>query len=263
MNHYSLQRHLTISTGMHLIPLALLIIYLIFFNQKLSERRKINIKLMENSVRVDVVAMPEKTLRELKNINLSDVNDIKGELAESPKPVEAPIKEDDIVMKTETPKKDFKSFLKELGQKVPKLGKTKDLGKGTTKGTKINNDVRSDLRDLVLAGNKLSEGRALVGGGVQGSSIEFEKYLGTIPDHVRPFWLLPSYLKQDPLQCRIRIYLGRDGVIIKAVVFESSGNEEYDERAITAIQKASPFPVPPIEFLPKVLNGQIILGFPL
>ncbi len=246
-----------------MLPLALLVIYLIFINDKLSQTRKINIKLMESAVRVDVVAMPEMTLRELKAINLNDVNDSKGQLAEPVAKSEAPIKPDDIVMKTEPPKKDFKSFLKELGQKLSKKDKTKVLEKGTPKGTKINDDLRADFKNLVVAGNKLSEGRALVGVGTQSISAEYEKYLGGIPDHVRPFWLLPSYLTKSALQCRIRIYLGRDGVIIKAVVFESSGNEEYDERAILAVQKASPFPVPPVAFLPKVVNGEIILGFPL
>ncbi|OFZ15001.1 MAG: hypothetical protein A2X86_06650 [Bdellovibrionales bacterium GWA2_49_15] len=241
-----------------MIPLALLVLYLLFLNEKLSETRKINIKLLETSVRVDMVAMPEMTLRELKTVNVSQVNDNKGGSAESTTKVEAPIKPDDIVMKTETSKKDFKSFLKELGQKLPKNEK-----KGTPKGTKMNEDLRADLRNLVVAGNKLSEGRALVGNGTQSNSAEFEKYLGMIPDHVRPFWLLPSYLKKDMLQCRIRIYLGRDGMLLKAVVFEPSGNEEYDERAISAVQKASPFPVPPTELLSKVLNGEIILGFPL
>ncbi len=226
--------------------------------------RKLNIKLLDSAVRVDVVAMPKMTIKELKLVNLNDVSTPeKGHEAEATPAPEPTIKPDDIVMKKEVPKKDFKSFLKELGQKVPEKSKAKTPGKGNAKDAKLDNEMRSDLKNLVVAGNKLSEGRALVGTGAQKNSGEFEKYLWGLPDHVRPFWLLPSYLTNSALQCRIRIFLSRNGDLIKSIIFETSGNAEYDERAMAAVQKASPYPVPPPEFIPRVLDGEIILGFPL
>ena len=59
-----------------------------------------------------------------------------------------------------------------------------------------------------------------------------------------------------------RIYLNSNGKLEKAEIFESSGNQEYDRRAIQAVM-TSTFPKPEKEIAQKVVAGDILLGFPL
>jgi len=46
------------------------------------------------------------------------------------------------------------------------------------------------------------------------------------------------------LSCKLRINLLPDGEVVGVSIVQSSGNEIFDRRALTAVQKASPLPVP-------------------
>lgn len=261
----SLKKYLAISSGLHfgIGLLAIIITSIVFY--KSESLKKENILLLESSVRVDMVAMPTMTVKELKNLNLSDTSvQPKGEdIAPAKKESEEPAKPDDIVLKKETEKKNFKSFLKDLGEQAS-LKVNKEAKNGSKTGLGLNQESREDLKNLVLAGNKLSAGQSTtqgeIGSATQG---EFAAYLWSLPDHVRGFWMLPSYLKGKSFKCRIRIFLGKDGSILKTEVYESSGSSEYDDRATDAVVKASPFPSPPSALVARVLRGDIVLGFPL
>ena len=46
------------------------------------------------------------------------------------------------------------------------------------------------------------------------------------------------------ITCKLRVQLAADGQVLSVNVTQSSGNEIFDRRAITAVQKSSPLPVP-------------------
>ena len=48
----------------------------------------------------------------------------------------------------------------------------------------------------------------------------------------------------ESLSCKLRVKLLPGGEVIDAFVAESSGNDIFDGRALLAVQKASPLPVP-------------------
>ena len=48
----------------------------------------------------------------------------------------------------------------------------------------------------------------------------------------------------EGLSCKLRVNLLPDGEVVNASIQESSGNDIFDRRAVTAVQKASPLPVP-------------------
>ncbi|PIP88883.1 MAG: hypothetical protein COW01_08470 [Bdellovibrionales bacterium CG12_big_fil_rev_8_21_14_0_65_38_15] len=220
---------------------------------KVQDIRNENIQLVQNSVRVDMVAMPELTIKELKTYE---------EPVSEPAPAEEVVKKEEPPVVADQPefveekkKQDFASMLKNLSQKkVEEKAAKKEKKKDSFDTSKINK--------LVAAGNKLSAGAALVGGEGSAAQGEYARYLGTIPEAIKPFWKLPSYLASQDLKARVRIFIKEDGTLIKAQLYESSGNEEYDQRAIDSVEKAR-FGRIPQGFAAKGLAGEIVLGFPL
>lgn len=210
------------------------------------------INIAQSAVRVDIVSMPKMTLKELENMTPGG-EEGKNEVAPISTP--APIKEDpkvteDVFLK-EKKLKNFSEMLKEMSRK--KLDKKKiEQVKG----------MKGELKQLLLAGNKISKGTSTTGVTQEQLSI-FSSYISRLPDHVKRYWRLPGYLGNQDLKCRIRIYLSQNGDLIKSEIYETSGNEEYDRLALQAVKAASPFPEAAIEIREQVLAGNILLGFPL
>lgn len=244
--------------------LGILIIFLVstlsisFFKEK---KRKENIRIVESSVRVDVVAMPEMTIKELRTMGLPKVGQEVPDTVSVKKVDPEPVGKNDF-LKTKK-KKNFLSMMKNLAQKKTKntVKKSKSKTKKTEKGVLDGLDHGS-LKKLILQGNKLSKGTSITGSG-QGATDAFSIYLGRLPEFVKPHWTLPSYLLDKEHKCRIRIFLSPNGKLIRSEIYESSGNTEYDSRAMAAVKKASPFPQLAEEFKKRGISGDIVLGFPL
>jgi colicin import membrane protein len=222
--------------------------------------RDAGLEIIQASVRVDVVGMPKMTLKELKELESMPVAPV-----EEPKVVEASkteevkpeIKPDDLVVPDESaPKrKSLTSFLTDYSsQKVKVDTKTK---KGD-KAAKL-----QGLDSLIIEGNRISKGTALVGSNSDMADSVFVGYVQRLPERVREHWRLPGYLKEQELKCRMHVWIGVRGEILRTEVRESSGNNEFDSRAEAAIRAAAPFTVPPPEVAPKLATRGIILGFPL
>lgn len=200
------------------------------------------------AIRVDVVGMPKMTLQELKKMSSGE----SGGGAE-----------------TEEDKTNESINFKKKGKNLSDLLKSeaqKDISlkpdEATAKGKKGKGKFKGDLSKLLYEGNRISKGMAIIGDTramVMGS---FGQYVSSIPDFVRPNWKLPASLLNMNLNCRIRIYLTAAGKLEKAEIYESSGNQEYDKRAIQAVMN-SVFPKPDKEIAEKVTSGDILLGFPL
>jgi len=215
------------------------------------------LELLKASVRVDIVGMPKMTIEELKRLELpSEVSQNPTAEAPAPKEVEteAEAKPDDIVMPSDNkPKKALSSFLQSYSSKKVDIKPTKNTGKGK----KI-----EGLDSLILEGNKLSKGTALFGDTSDMADSVFVGYVQIIPEKVKEHWKLPSFLKDQNLQCRIHVWIGPRGEILKTQIRESSGNSDYDSRALSAL-KAATLGVPPAEIVTKLSSRGIILGFPL
>ena len=216
-----------------------------------GNNRRTAIKLVPPSIRVDVIAMPELSLKELKNLSLKKTDWKEKFVKEDQDPA--------VVNFLKHKEEKFQEMLKKIGQKKVKKKKKKKKGKGK----EIGNRERRKLRKLVVKGNILSKGSALWGEGISEVSGEFSSYITQLPAWVRPHWTLPSYFADKKLQCRIRIFLSPSGRLLKTEIFSSSGNEEYDKKALMAVMASSPFPQFSAQIKHRVLKGDIILGFPL
>lgn len=260
MNANSLKKNLVTSSGFHVGLIGILFALGIVQKTLLDKIKKDNIILIESSVRVDVVAMPRMTLKELEAAQVQDS-------AAATKSKAPEVKEETPDTKNTFMKKgkSFADLMKNLSKKDvgAKKGKTKVKNRPKGKGDSLSDSARADLKSLVLAGNKISEGTAVSGSGSSARSEGFVRYVQNIPVHVRPQWTLPSYLMDKDLKCRIRIYIGNDGRLLKAEIFESSGNDEYDGRALRAVKISAPFPTPESKIAKSLSRGDLVLGFPL
>ncbi|ATH08810.1 hypothetical protein BIY24_12890 [Halobacteriovorax marinus] len=230
-------------------------------HDKIQSTRDYNMKLVQASVKVDMVAMPKFTLKELKAMQPPAKGEVVREKP-SAKPAEV-INKDDTVFEKKVSKPNFLDMMKDLSNKKVEVKKAKPTPKkkGADDGIGIDSNT---LKKLVAEGNKISKGVALSGTGRSDQELtEFQLYASTLSAKVKQFWKLPGYLIDKNLKCRIRIYLKSDGSLLRSEIFESSGEEEFDKRAMAAIKQASPFSAVPPASRGNALKGEIVLGFPL
>lgn len=175
-----------------------------------------------------------------------------------PKEEENPdvIKKDDLVIEEAGKEKRRSSFLNLVSNYSAKKVDKKERGNKEGVGNK-------NLASLVIEGNRVSKGSALVGDFSDDQNSEFSSYVQALPDRIRQHWKLPSFLLEKELQCRIKIYLSANGDLLKLEIHESSGVGEYDQKAEEAIRKAAPFSKPSETVAARLTSSGIILGFPL
>ncbi len=218
-----------------------------FFSSEINNK---DVKIIESAVRVDLVAMPKLTVLEKKKLDLTQT---------TPEVIPAKIEG----KSNETSYVEFKKVGKKvnLSNLLKNLSKNKVVKKKTEKTKpKIN---QQELKKLVLEGNIVSKGSTAVGSGQIHSDENFVNYIQSLPDRIRPNWKLPSYLLEKNLRCRLRVFLAANGKVLRITVFESSGDQEYDQKAIEAVRASSPLPLPGRDILARVSAGDVILGFPL
>ena len=211
--------------------------------------------LIKEFVQVDLVGMPKLTKSELEKISpvinhklpavekIDQVND-----ADSKKSVDG-----------------LSEFFKQMSKK--KVNKYVDPISGSNKGAikprKNKSPSLQKLSRLALEGNQLSRGGVVVGENQGFSNDDYEIYLSSIPAQVRPFWKLPSYLKGEHLKARLKIRIDGNGRIISLDLIESSGVEEFDQRAINAVKDVKLFTVPASSIREELAIRGVVLGFPL
>lgn len=219
------------------------------------------LEMMKASVRVDVVGMPKMTVQELRELQANipknpPAAEVKPAEEKKPEVTEAPPKPDDVVMPEEG-----KVAKKSLSDMLANYSKKNVVAKKEKKGSK--DSKIEGLDSLILEGNKISKGTALVGDVSDTQDAPLVAYAESMLEKIRANWKLPTFLKEQNLQCRIHIWVGVNGQLIKAEIREPSGNADYDNRAMGAIRASSPFAAPEASVADKVSQRGIIVGFPL
>jgi TonB family protein len=75
---------------------------------------------------------------------------------------------------------------------------------------------------------------------------EASVYLDKIERRIVAAWKVPP--KSDGLKVTLRYNLARNGSISFVRVEKSSGSQSFDDSAVQAVRRASPFPAPPKTF---------------
>ncbi len=109
-----------------------------------------------------------------------------------------------------------------------------------------------------IVGNKVASGHSLTGV----DKLEAEDYIASVEEHVKSFWRLPQYLSNKKLKAKVAVKWNAQGNLIQANIYESSGQQDFDQIALDTIKAASPLPVPPEKFIDLTKNVGILFGFP-
>jgi colicin import membrane protein len=229
--------------------------------QWLNSTVNTNIEIIKSSVRVDLVSMPKFTLKELEAIqDLPHVEEtVTKEVVEKAPEV---TDEKDVTFKTKATS--FDDFLNSQSNKKLKLKKKVEVKIKVKKENPLFGINKKELEKIIHAGNKISKGIALTGDSdADIKKVESEKYITGLISRIKRYWKLPSYLIDEDLNCAIRVFLKKNGNIIKLSIFESSGVKEYDEKALDAIKKAGPYDPLVEQIADRGARGDFVVGFPL
>lgn len=248
----SFNRFIVYAFALHVLVLGAGILVKDFsFNANVDNEAK-KLQIVRSAIRVDVVEMPRLTVQELKKTPTTKMDEnakLDNEVAPVIEKGEAQGPEESV---------ELASLLNKLSSK-----QVDRPVKKAEKKQKISSDLRKELGKIVVAGNKVSKGVSVVDDSPSENLDDLNRYAAQLPSYIRPFWKLPSYLMREELQARVRVYIDRNGSLIKADIYQSSGKSEFDQRAIKAVRSVSGFPRPDESIISRLAAGDVILGFPL
>jgi len=231
------QKPLFYSLGLHLS-----ILFVLVFKPYFSSP----VKPFERSIKVDIVAMPEKGQKII---------------APQPKAEKKPDKKAEKTKAKAKPKKVQKSKAV-TSTKVAESATENDAFK-KLKAMKQQKKEEEALAALAekqkeIKGNRVSKGTGLVGV----EKLEYTNYKEILHAAISADWELPKWLLESNLQAVVEIKIDHDGNLVYKNLVQSSGNKIYDEKVMEAIINAAPFDTPPDKFKGIVLYEGVVLTFP-
>ena len=156
-------------------------------------------------------------------------------------------------------------------EKVAEKPKTVDLKKDKTKQLDAINKLKQmsafdKLKDAKpnaepapqFRGNIINAGDSLIGL----EKIQFDDYFSKLKSHVSEQWDLPQWLSNANLSAQAGVQIDERGFVIKKQLIKSSGNEIFDEKVLSTLEKSSPFPAPPNRLRDVVRARGIVFNFP-
>lgn len=248
-NEQSIGTEIKLSVILHVLIFAFFAVRAIFFPS--------NLDLLENAIRVDMVALPDKI----------DPNPLAGPITpETPKPV-VEEKKKDLPAKEEPPKLAVKEIPKQTEAKKDivkepdaiKIEKDKATQKQALAKLKqldafekLEKQLETEKKQqavqaaaqAAVKGNILSPGSELKGI----NQLQADNYRGVVQRHMKQHWEIPHYIKKTNLETEVLVKFDTNGLILSKEIIKSSGNAAYDEAVMAAIEKSSPVPAPPGKF---------------
>ena len=261
-----LRKGLIISLISHISVVVLMTLKVVFFPE-------VRIDLSQ-AVRVDMVALPDKmnALPEKEQAILKEENpapqpepqpepepenEPKPQPVEKEKPKELPQKEnkDHDAVSLEKAKAKQKAALDKL-KKLSALERIKqDVASDEEKKKRDNSKPTSTAP---IKGRALSAGTRLTGL----DKLQSDNYLAQLDSKVKSQWTLPQWLIDKPFKARVLVRIDENGRIIFKAISQSSGNKTYDEYALAAVEKASPFGKVPDKFVDIYRLDGVTFAFP-
>lgn len=200
----------------------------------------------EQAIRVDMVGLPDRI--------------------ETPEPVASTEKSEPAappttlpaIAKEAPPVKEAKPTPKEKDPEAISLEKSKTKQKAALEKLKqmsalekIQQDLDSEKKKAAATakptfkGNVLSPGTALTGI----NQLQADAYISNVHSHMISNWFLPEYLKNKDFRTDVLVKFDESGNILSKAIVKASGNPQFDEYVLAAIQKSSPVPPPPEKFV--------------
>ena len=234
---------LLFSVALHLILFFSYDLYRYVFpyqQEKTTSQIRLKAILVKSGQRVDIVEMPRHTLQELKELE----------------------KTQKMAVSANRKREIFLRMLQDIAKREVESPEEKMARKARGDTKNVSEELEENLKVLIMAGNKLSRGMALVGDKRDEELSALYQYLETLPEHVQRKWKLPTYLKEKNLRCRIQVNISEEGELINYSIIQSSGVKAYDQAALKSVLDSSPYPKPDKSIAPLLIKGHLILGFP-
>ncbi|MFA4874894.1 MAG: energy transducer TonB, partial [bacterium] len=96
------------------------------------------------------------------------------------------------------------------------------------------------------------------------SDPEYLKYQATVRYRVMREWIVPQKYTEEGggnYNARLEVLINLDGEVTSIRWASHSGNESFDQSAMRAIKKASPFPKPPDRLAWEAYNEGFLIEF--
>lgn len=231
--------------------------------------------ILEDTIRVDIVALPEKTSRKNQlpppappqaEVKPAPKPEPKPEPAPPPKPVveakPAP-PPPPVAKKPEAPKVDLnkakstqEAALKRLEalERIQQMAKSEEAAKAAAAKERAAQQAEAAA---LVKGNELAAGNSLTGL----NKLDHQTYLRSVDRQVKQHWNLPQWLANSSLSATVRLYIDSQGFVVKKEIVRSSGDPIFDERVTEAIEQASPLPPPPSNLANLLAVDGVELGF--
>lgn len=268
----SLTRNLKLSSTLHAVLLAILILKSLVFPGKP--------KTYQPALRVDLVGLPDLLKKDLSQISPatpaapSPAEESKKEEKEATppksKPIPAPVREqadpDEMV---ERPTKG-KSLAERNRERIKELEKQTRAEEERKK--KMEASLRrmkslaklSEIPDarpgILIKGNQISRGSSLSGDARETSEAS---YYDQVRARLQEKWELPVWLSRQSLSAKVEIFIDQRGMVRTFRFTKPSGNPQFDEAVKRTLQASQPFPPPPSAEADSLLAYGISVGFPL
>lgn len=247
-NDHDLKRAIGLSVAAHLVVVGAFVLRMVIYP---GEPLK-----LEEAIRVDMVALPDKGAK-IQNVPVVDQKPLPPAPVEEekpapeepappvklPDPASAPPKPVTKTVKPDAPKIDLSKKSNKAAQEAA-LKRLAALEK-IERMTKAQTAPASPPRPQPIKGNQISHGGSLSGV----IRLEQQGYLQAIDGSVKSHWNLPGYLSNTNLTARARLFIDAKGNVIKRTITQSSHNDIYDQRVLTAIDLAAPLPAPPADLV--------------
>lgn len=221
-------------------------------------------KIFNPTLRVDLVGLPDLAKNELNRAKLippglqqeleqakQDAQDVKQ--AKAPEVKQEIAKPDELALNPKKAEKAAKP--KEREKKISSaLARIRALERIKTE------NAESEDEGIEIKGNVVSKGSSLSGDAKEATAVSYEE---RVKDRISEAWALPPYLQRQNFSAQIVIQIGPDGAIVAQRFRKTSGNPQFDDAVREALRDAQPLPAPPANLREQMLNGGILVGFPL
>lgn len=208
-----------------------------------------NTLILQNAVRVDVVALPDKLPEQAAPPEKTEPAPAPKPVAKAepkPEPKPEPKKPDAVALKKNA--KAQEQALNRLKQQAA-LDRLKNVAPSPAEPVK---------KKTLYAGNQVSQGDSVTGL----EKIAFDEYLSLLRQRVNSNFTIPNWLANAPLKASVEIVLDDAGRITKLTLVKSSGNPTFDEAATNAVQSSAPFPQVPERLTRAWASFTIQFNFP-
>lgn len=224
-----------------IVSLTLHFSFLLFFVVK-NILLPSNVIEIPNSIRVDIVALPDKIDPEARP----------NPAEKKTEPLPVP-KTDDKKVNLNKEKVDLKETQKKALDKIKALEALEKI-KNEVKAKENVPNATPASSSFKFKGNIITSGNDFTGL----SKLKVSEYLTNLKSKIHQHWELPQWLSGANLKATVVVQIDNRGYVVKNEIHVTSGNKVFDDLCIEAVNKSSPVDPPPDE----VKNALITIRFP-